>query len=498
MIRNGNRIPEGSTLQADLCIVGAGAAGITLAQALAGSGLRVIVLESGGRQRDEATQNLYAGESVGVPQPPLDASRLRWLGGTTNHWAGWCRPLDDADFEARPWVPESGWPITRKDLDPYYAAAHEVCDLGPPDYGAETWGRFADPIPGFSESGLRTLLLQISKPTLFGGKFGDALAAAKNVQLLLWSNLTALVPDPNVRTIRHAEVATLNGRRFRVECKRFVLACGSIENARLLLSSNGVAAAGIGNAEDLVGRYFMDHPRARPAGRLFWNGEPAKKLAQYTRVDDVRATLAVAPSANVQTRERICNAMVFADASAPLDEAAARHPDDAAIARFLERTTGVGESDGVADWWVRSEQSPNRDSRVTLGDERDALGLRRPVLDWRISEIDRRTIVRASELYADELTRLGLARVKVEPWLFEDAPEPGTGLGADWHQIGTTRMAESPKRGVVDSDCRIFGIDNLFVAGASVFPTSGAMNPTLTLVALALRLARHLSARPQP
>jgi choline dehydrogenase-like flavoprotein len=262
-----------------------------------------------------------------------------------------------------------------------------------------------------------------------------------------------------------------------------------------LLSSNGVASAGLGNDRDLVGRYFMDHPRARPAGRVFWNGPRAKKLEQYTRLDDVRATLAVGLAANAQARERLCNAMLFADASKPLAEIASQRPGAAAIARFLQRTSGVDETDGLAEWWVRTEQSPNRDSRVTLGGERDALGLRRPVLDWRVHELDRRTLVRTSELYADALTRSGLARVQVAPWLLADAPETATGLTGDWHQMGTTRMADAPAHGVVDSDCRVFGIDNLFVAGASVFPTSGAMNPTLTLVALALRLADHLAAR---
>jgi choline dehydrogenase-like flavoprotein len=495
MIRNGNRIAEARTLRADICIVGAGAAGISLAQALAGSRRRVIVLESGGLSPDADTQRLYAGEISGLPQPPLDASRLRYFGGTTNHWAGWCRPLDPGDFAERPWVPASGWPIDREDLDPYYERAHEVCDLGPWDYGTPAWGRFAEPLPKLSESGLRALLVQLSPPTRFGTKYGEVLSTAPNVEVLLESNLLELVPDENARTIRHAEVGTLSGRRFRVESRHFVLACGAVENARLLLSSNRITEPGLGNDNDLVGRYFMDHPRVRPAGRVFWNDDRAKKLEQYTRVDATRAMLAVGLEAEVQEREGLCNSMVFAEASAPLAAVAATHPGDAAIARFLQRTSGLAESAGVSEWWVRSEQSPNVDSRVTLGSERDALGMRRPVLDWRVQDLDLRTLARVSEIYAEALTRSGLARVKVDPRLLAAGSEASELLTSDWHQMGTTRMAETPKHGVVDSDCRVFGIDNLYLAGASVFPTSGAMNPTLTLVALALRLADHLSTR---
>ena len=261
----------------------------------------MIVLESGGLSPDPDTQRLYAGESAGLSQPPLDASRLRYFGGTTNHWAGWCRPLDPSDFAERSWVPASGWPIDREGLDPYYVRAHEVCDLGPWDYGTQAWGRFAEPLSGLTESGLRTLLVQLSQPTRFGTKYGEALSTAPNVEVLLESNLLELVPDENARTIRHAEVGTLAGRRFRVESRHFVLACGAIENARLLLSSNRIAEPGLGNDNDLVGRYFMDHPRVRPAGRVFWNDDRAKKLEQYTRKGDARAMLAVGLEAEVRS-----------------------------------------------------------------------------------------------------------------------------------------------------------------------------------------------------
>jgi choline dehydrogenase-like flavoprotein len=504
MIRNGNRVRRSTTLKADVCIVGAGAAGISIAQALAGSRLRVIVLESGGLSADVGTQSLYEGRVVGTGQPPLNASRLRYFGGSTNHWSGWCGPFEASDFAERPWVADSGWPITFDDLAPYYRRAHEVCDLGPFDYGESAWGVFARPLPDLAEHGARLALIQHSKPTRFGAKYGEALAEAANVRVLLESNLIELSPDREVRTVQRAKVVTLAGNRFFVASRIFILACGSIENARLLLSSNGVAPKGLGNDRDLVGRYFMDHPRVRPAGGVMWIDGRAEKIEQYSLLDGIRATLGVSLDFGVQQRERLTNSIFFAETATPIEEVAKDRRADAETARFLQRLGRHADAVGLSEWWVRCEQSPNRSSRVTLSEERDTLGLRRPVLDWRLQDLDRHTLSRASRAYAEILTRAALGRVKIVTWLLkaDDAPSddpagnaPAEGwelVTGDWHQLGTTRMADAPERGVVDADCKVFGLDNLFIAGASVFSTSGAMNPTLTLVALALRLADHI------
>lgn len=491
MIASGSAVEAGSTVTADVCIVGAGAAGITIAQALADTRLRVVVLESGGFEADPATQRLYRGQLRGSRQPPLDASRLRYFGGTTNHWVGWCGPLAAEDFEVRSWVPDSGWPITRADLDPWYLEAQAVCDLGPYDYSSDSWGRFAEPIAALTDRDLELRLVQHSPPTRFGAKYRARLAGAKNIEVLLDSNLVAFTPDREAATIEYAEVATLAGRRFRVAARRYVVACGAVENARLLLSSNAVVKSGLGNDRDLVGRYYMDHPRVRPAGRMFASSPDAARLAGFARKDGVRATLAVSPSFAAQRRGRIGNSMAFTESAQPLPIAKRDRPADVAVARFLQRLEG-GRPHGLSEWWVRSEQSPNRDSRITLGPTRDALGLRRPILDWRISELDRRTLTTSALRISEDLTAAGLARVQIEPWLASGPAVEAERVTGDWHQLGTTRMADSPRRGVVDADCRVHGIANLFVAGGSVFPTSGAMNPTLTVVALALRLARRL------
>jgi choline dehydrogenase-like flavoprotein len=287
-------------------------------------------------------------------------------------------------------------------------------------------------------------------------------------------------------------VATLSGNRFSVESRYFIMACGAVGNARMLLASNRRASEGIGNARDLVGRYFMDHPRVRPAGVLLWTDPRAAKIQQYASVDGVRATLSVGLTPELQERERLANNMLFVEGRESQANATKRR-EDLETARFL-RLGDPAPDATLSKWWIRSEQSPNPSSRVTLSSERDALGVRRPVLNWLLQDLDRHTLGQASRSYAQILTRAGLARVRVAPELLEADDSLFARVTGDWHQMGTTRMADSPERGVVDAACRVFGLDNLFVAGASVFPTSGAMNPTLTLVALSLRLADHIGA----
>jgi choline dehydrogenase-like flavoprotein len=290
-------------------------------------------------------------------------------------------------------------------------------------------------------------------------------------------------------------VKTLSGNEFRVSSRIFVIACGAVENARLLLSSNGVAAVGLGNDHDLVGRYFADHPRVRPGGVITWVDPNARKIEQYTVVDGVRATLALALDADLQQREELTDTLFFAEGPLREDRVARQYSAQAETARFLTRIGGQDGGGALSEWWVRCEQTPNPNSRVTLSDERDALGMRRPVLSWQLLDLDRRTLVRASRIYAEILGGTGLARIQLRPALIKGLHEPSEWIMNDSHHMGTTRMSERSEHGVVDRDCRIHGIDNAYVAGASVFPSAGARNPTLTIVALALRLADHLSTR---
>ena len=264
MLLDARRIERGAVVEADLCIVGAGAAGIALARELAGTPLSVCLLESGGFQPDAATQSLYEGPSRGTLLEEggdyLSRSRLRFFGGSTNHWQGWCRPLDPLDFEARPWVEHSGWPLDRGALEPYYARAAELVQI--PHVGDAEAPVLAGPgallLPG--SEWVATRLFTFSPPTAFGRVYRDALARAPNVTLLTHANVREIRLDAGGSRVESVRVACLEDNAFDVRARYTALAAGGIENARLLLASNRQRPAGIGNGHDRVGRYFADHP----------------------------------------------------------------------------------------------------------------------------------------------------------------------------------------------------------------------------------------------
>jgi choline dehydrogenase-like flavoprotein len=484
------QLPADQTIETGVCIVGAGAAGITLACALAGGPLDVCMVESGGFDLEPLTQSLYAAENIGLPYFPLDANRQRSFGGSTNLWAGWCRPLDAIDFTPRAWVPQSGWPIAAQELASYYQRAHDLCELEPCAADAGDWQRA---LPTERVVGKR---YRLSPPTRFGQKFREPLDRARNVRILLHANAMRLDSNDTARLITRLCGGCLSGSRFSVKARHYVLAAGAVENARLLLVSNAVQASGLGNQHDAVGRYFMEHIHF-PAATL------ALADAGAVRSHDTRRMVTrLALSAATQAEHQVLNhsAMLapihwYDRLVQPIARRVARrvHPlRDRLPAAF---DPGVRATRRAARHWrlhLTIEQAPHRDSRVILGTEHDALAMPRVRLEWRTTALDQRVAARLPQLIGQELERAGLGRlVRVEPdtgW----PPAPLQGLRG--HHMGTTRMSTQPRDGVVDAQCRVHGIDNLFIAGSSVFPTAGAGTPTLTIVALALRLAAHLKA----
>ena len=258
-------LDQDAVLDADLCVIGGGAAGITLARSFAGRDLRIVLVESGGLEPDDATQQLYRGADVGAWNAPLHRSRLRYLGGSTNHWQGWCAPFAAVDLEQRAWIPNSGWPFPLAELAPFYDRARRLLGLDPlrfdgaGDLVPEAAEQEAAPLP-VDPARLRAVSWQIDHPpTRFGGAFRAELDAAANLRVLLWANAVALERARDRAAIEHVELRSLSGRRARVRARRFVLACGGLENPRLLLASRSVEPQGLGNRRGLVGRFFMDH-----------------------------------------------------------------------------------------------------------------------------------------------------------------------------------------------------------------------------------------------
>ena len=499
MLIVGRRLENGMAVETDLCIVGAGAAGITLAREFMDQRVDVCLLESGGLSPDARTQALSRGESRGLPYFPLDANRRRCFGGTTGLWAGWCRPLDELDLETRPWVPDSGWPLGKEELLPYYRRAHSVCALGPHDYELSSWekrlGCMRLPLP---PERVETGMYQVNA-VRFGRRWRQELARAPRVRVILHSNLLEIVTDVNARVVTGLRVGTLRGTRFSVVARSYILAAGGVENARLLLLSHGGPRAGLGNDHDLVGRYFMEHVHF-PSGALVLPDPCPARIALY-RCARRRAVARLFLPAAVQARERLLNASVALDPGVTGTRGRlvrALWTAGNGIRRSARGFTWHGGRRPPRARTLRLhytlEQAPNPESRVTLAADRDALGLHRARLDWRMTALEPETFRRCRRLIDEAFRRTKLGWIEADPLERADIWPPPPLQGHRGHHMGTTRMSPDPRRGVVDQHCRVHGITNLYVAGSSVFPTAGAGTPTLTILALALRLADHIKS----
>jgi choline dehydrogenase-like flavoprotein len=525
MITDFRTLVDQTIIEADLCIVGAGAAGISIAKQFIGKKVQVCLLESGGLQLNDATQSLYQGKIVGLNYFPLEATRLRFFGGSTNHWGGWCAPLSDLDLQKREWVPYSGWPITKPDLDPYYIQAQQLCDVGPYRYHFADWQKDDFQLLELLPEKVINLLWQFSPRQIkFGQAYRAELEAATNIQVLLYANVTEIISNDTAQVIEGVKITSLESpqKTGTVRAKITVLACGGLENPRILLTSNRVQTNGLGNEYDNVGRFFIEHPHVGTGKLLTLTA--SRELAYYIG-PTVRQGTHLQPALGVsqlaQQHHQILNVSVLMHAEDTPANAKAYH-SFTKISRSLKAqrfsqlfqedimnvltdldTVATGlyyrlkgkrqplSHDTAMIFRSMSEQMPNPDSRVLLDTEKDALGIPRIKLDWRLTDLDKQSIRVAHQLIGEELGRLGIGRLKIAEWLLTKDNQ-FEGLVGGHHHMGTTRMSDNPKQGVVDKNCRVHGIANLYIAGSSVFTTSGCSNPTLTLVALAVRLAEHL------
>jgi choline dehydrogenase-like flavoprotein len=292
-------LENGSVVEGDLCIVGAGTAGISMALEWVGASQRVLLLEAGGFDYDPRMQELYRGDIVGLPYFPLQAARLHYFGGTTGHWAGFCSPFDPIDFVSREWVPHSGWPFTRAHLDPYYARAQTVLELGPYEYEAAQWQRRDPTLVPFEldPKVVWTKMWQFSPPTRFGTRYRDAIVGAANVHLYTNATVREIEANEGVSAIDGLRVRTLEGKEIRVRARQYVLAASTIQNARLLLASNRRSAAGLGNAHDLVGPPPHPTPRCTRS-----NGGARGRAASWPSAKPCSASVASSTRRSPSTR----------------------------------------------------------------------------------------------------------------------------------------------------------------------------------------------------
>jgi len=466
----------------DVCICGAGPAGITLARALARKGRKVALMEAGGLEASSESQGHYEGDIVGLDYYPMETSRLRFLGGSSNHWDGETRPLDSHDFEPLSYDPLRQWPIRKANLDPYAAEADTILDLPPP----------TTPLDIFDgkDDALLPTILRHSPPTRFGEKYKDELANSGEVTLCVNANLIDIELDAAAQRVTGL-VFRSYGRDtpFIVRARHVALCLGGFENPRMLLNADRQQPQGIGNQNDLVGRFFAEHPAVK-AGTAVLSSKPA-------------GTVIYIPSESLMARLRCLNFQVHIE---PRTRTQTQRVVDAVVCstslaqRVGEAILGHARDCADADIWVGSAQEGNRDSRITLSEKRDTFGLRRPELDWRLTALDYHTLRAATIEIGERMAQHNVGRTQIVPWLREPMtalPDKNPAVEGTFHHMCTTRMSDDPKTGVVDANCRVHGIENLYVGGSSVFSSSGIANPTYTIVQLALRLGDHLDARLQ-
>lgn len=530
MLSSFQDVTGGSEISADVCVVGAGAAGQTVAKALADKGRNVLLLESGGLDFDETVQQLNRAANTGVPYYDLYRARLRFFGGTTAIWGGRTCRLDPIDFEKRPWVEHSGWPFGPEALAPFYDLAEARLGLISDYRSAHVFDRMHG-IPELNRDEIDASYWQFDHHIdRFTAAYRDDVLKHPRITVMTGATVTEVVLHGDGNTVERLDIANLSGKRGSVKAKQYVIACGGIENARLLLASRSVRPAGVGNDTDWVGRSFMEHVHCR--GGEIVADKPISALAfgKSFRFHGSRFAAALRPGVPVQRSEGVLNASFTINV---------RKPPGRPMGAFMQGFNFMRHSMAVPNkfwrksWYalkhtgtrfqewidpyrpwmltktsdrriyavVRSEQAPNRDSRVLLNlDETDALGMPRAELRWALSEIDKRSVKSTMLALDREFRRLGVGRVEPMAWLDDPAnpwefdPLISKNPIGGYHHMGTTRMAE-PAEGVCDGDARVHGVDNLYMAGSSLFPTGGWANPTLTILALSFKLADHLSRK---
>jgi len=485
-------VPAGTTIDTDLAIIGGGPTGISLALALAPYPIRVVLLESGGMNFDARTQDLYGGPKSGYPYLKLEASRLRYLGGSTNHWGGWCRPLSEIDFEERDWMPHSGWPFSRKEIEPYFKRAQSLVEAGPYVYDRATkWTKSFGPELKLGDGGVYTSWFQFSKtrdsvlPTHFGHRYAEDLKRIAHLSTYTHANVTGMRLTPDAAKLDHLDVATLSGNTFTIRPRITVLAAGAMENARLLLASNDVAKAGVGNGNDMVGRFFADHAIPRDcATMVLFDGKLAPFYQGNATVHGAILRATLSPTEKYQRKKKLVASLTTIENEVKLDELGQAAVATTASALGIDASAAKAFSVGCG-----LELTPNPERRVLLTDERDALGMPRLSLKMRASDGD-------FMQYRQTMKELGRQLLAASTGMIRlNQKTHGDWLSVmDWgnHHMGTTRMSTDPKSGVVDANSQVHNVGNLYIAGSSVFPTYGASNPTMNLVALTLRLATHL------
>jgi choline dehydrogenase-like flavoprotein len=506
LILDFDQLRDGQPLEADVCIVGAGAAGITLALELSGAGGHsILMIESGGERHEGDVQQLGETDCADeLIRRSLHEGRARVFGGTTTLWAGQVMPLDESDFERRDWVPAVGWPFARRVLEPYYRRADRILALEPVSYDEDAWPARSSRPPPLDPAKLRFRFSRFSPTPDLARAHRARLANASPVTVLLHASAVKLETTVDGSSIERIELRSLSGKSTFAAARQYVLCCGAVETARILLAS------GVGN--DLVGRYFQEHVHVklpvRPASRrkfqAMFNTRHVNGARYYPKLVASRelqrrhellnvggdVCYEFDPDSALESAKLVVRALRRPELRSRLPRAAANlatRPYElfGAAYRHFALKHKLSEGGSPIFFCVQCESPPDPDNRVTLGRETDALGMPRALVHWRISELERRSIEVFGRTLAEEFSDHGIGEIDLSSI---------SDYAAGFHHLGTTRMHDDPSLGAVDGDCRLHGIKNLYVGSGSVFPAGGYSNPTLTIMALCVRLADHLKA----
>ncbi len=524
MFIRSREVPPNTEISVAVCVVGSGPAGLGLCLELDNFSGRVALVESGGFEPSADAQDLARAENVGLPFLAPDISRCRFFGGTSARWAGFCRPLDADDFMTREWLPNSGWPFAASELAPHYDRAAAICQVEDVEWNPQDWFQDVRATSALPPVGSAFFAANIFRsPNRYFGTSYRAHFERARTEVYTGATVVEIETDDRASRVERVCVEGPGGNRFWIRAKWFVLATGGIENARLLLTANRVQSAGLGNGNDLVGRYLMNHPQVAGAWFALKNPNPQltttsqRTIPAAQRITASPATMQregiakfsayLLPAAQSQVHPWAKGAAFTALTSLMgINQKSALVPNRAALMGALlsdvpglvgdlaTRLIGRVQGRRILCVLAECEQVPNRESRVRLTAERDRFGLQKASIDWHLTALDKRTIRRGIVALQNHMEAAEVAETVYDPWVLND--DLSTFPGEDWaHHAGTTRMHDSPKQGVVDRHGRVHGVENLYVAGCSVFPTEGMAPPTLTIIALACRLGAHIKAQ---
>lgn len=489
-----------------------------LAIDLARSDLKVALLEAGGRTLANASQSIFRRASwSGYPLEGLHVGRFRALGGTTNFWGGQLAPFDSVVFEERPWVADARWPVTHSNLQPHYSAAYQMLGVTALS-DAEVWERLASIPPNLPDE-LEVFFTRWAPEPNLARLFRPELTTRTNLHVYLNSPVVGLAPFDRGERVAPV-ILRSGGQRQVLHGRHIVLANGTVEMARLMMLPLEGGAVGPWSENPWLGRGFMDHIDAfagdvKPISRAkfdqafdnaFVSGikhHPKIKLSEQAQRSHRLVGVAAHFVYNSAQSEHIANLKILVrgllrgrfekiDLRSVSEFFELRKIVLPMATRYLRYRRMYNPADKGIQLRLTTEQIPLRTSRLTLRRDVDELEMPCVNLDWHIDGSELDTMARFATSVRDALRGASLADIDLSPTLLARDPAFLATIDDANHQMGMVRMAGRESDGVTDANLRVFGCDNLFAAGAAVFPTSGFSNPTLTAIALGLRLSTHL------